>query len=334
MHTLSKQRRAAALLSGGLDSLLAAKIILDQGIIVEGINFVIGFGGKDNPATESAKQLGIKLHTLDVIDEFKSVMLNPKYGYGANLNPCLDCKIFMVRKTVEALKDYNFDFIITGEVIGQRPKSQKCRTMQILIGESGAYDLLLRPLCAKCLSETLPEREHWVNRELLYGFNGRSRKPQIELAKQLGLDNYSQPAGGCLLTDPIFCNRMQHLWNYRGIKNYSKDDLALLKIGRHLAPSPLYKIIIGRNAIENDLLEKFSTQFTHLSAIKHNGPFVLLDGIYNNEDIILAARITARYGIGRTEAQVEIRVVLKDGMVQILNIEPISPEIIPTKWFL
>ena len=334
MTILSTQRRAAALLSGGLDSLLAAKIILNQGITVEGINFVIGFGGKDDPATESAKQLGIKLHTIDVIDEFKSTMLNPKYGYGANLNPCLDCKIFMLRKTMKTLKNYDFDFVITGEVVGQRPKSQKRNTMQILISESGASDLLLRPLCAKCLPETLPEREKWVNRELLYGFNGRSRKPQIELAKQLGLDKYPQPAGGCLLTDPIFCNRMQHLWSYRGIKDYSKKDLALLKIGRHIAPGPSYKIIIGRNAIENNLLEKFCTQFTSLSATNHNGPLVLLDGIYNNEDIILAARITARYGTGRTEAKVEVRVVLKDGTVQLLNVEAMSPEMIPTTWFL
>jgi tRNA-specific 2-thiouridylase len=331
---IPKQRRAATLLSGGLDSLLSAKIILNQGIIVEGINFMIGFSGKDNPAVRCAEQLGIKLHTFDVIDAFKPIMLNPKYGYGTNLNPCLDCKIFMVRKTMEILKDYDFDFIVTGEVVGQRPKSQKRNTMQILTEKSGAADLLLRPLCAKCLAPTLPERENWVNRELLYAFTGRSRKPQIALAKQLGLNSYSQPAGGCLLTDAVFCNRMKHLWKYRGIKDYSKDDLELLKLGRHLAPNIKYKMIIGRNESENDLLQKLSLKFTHLFPISHNGPLVLLDGVFGAKEIDLAARIAARYSAGRCAEQVKIQVELNDGTTQLLNVAPMLPEMIPAEWFL
>ena len=332
--TSLKKHRAIALLSGGLDSLLAAKIVINQGIIVEGINFDIGFGGKNNPAITCSEQLGIKLHILDAVNEFKIIMLNPKYGYGANLNPCLDCKIFMVRKAMEMLKEYGFDFIITGEVIGQRPKSQKRSAMDILIEEANVSDLLLRPLSAKCLLPTLPERNQWVSRELLYGFNGRSRKPQIELAKQLGLSDYSQPAGGCLLTDPIFCNRMQHLWEYRGIKNYNKDDLILLKTGRHLAPHAKYKIIIGRNEIENEILQNFSSQYVCLFPISHNGPLVLLDGFFNTEDINLAARITARYSSGRSSELVKIKVQSIDGATETLDVIPISPEKINADWFL
>ena len=217
---MEKKHKAVALISGGLDSMLAVRVMQEQGIEVEGINFYTGFcveghthairnqdknKQKRNNALWVAEQLGIKLHIVDVIEEYKEVLLNPKHGYGANMNPCLDCKIFMVSKAVEWIKENNhdgFDFIITGEVIGQRPMSQRKATMPIISEESGAEDLLLRPLCAKNLPETLPEREGWVDRSKLYDFHGRNRKPQIALAKQFGLTDFATPAGGCcFLTD-------------------------------------------------------------------------------------------------------------------------------------
>ncbi len=140
---------------------------------------------KRNNALWVAEQLGIKLHIVDIVEEYKEVVFNPKHGYGANLNPCLDCKIFMVKKAYEWIQQKDFDFIITGEVIGQRPMSQRKATMPVVAHESGAEDLLLRPLCAKNLPATLPEREGWVDRERLFDFSGRSRKPQIALAEQL-----------------------------------------------------------------------------------------------------------------------------------------------------
>lgn len=330
----SKTARAAALLSGGLDSLLATKIILQQGIEVEGINFAIGFGDKKNPAIACAKQLGIKLHLFDVVDEFKQIVLNPRYGYGKNLNPCLDCKIFMLRKTMAIIKDYGFDFLITGEVIGQRPKSQLRNKMQIIIKESGVLNLLLRPLCAKCLPITLPEQEGWVDRNSLYNFNGRSRKPQIELAKQLGLDNYPQPAGGCLLTDGAFCNKMRHLWQYRNKKDYSRDDIELLRIGRHIAPNKKYKIIVGRNETENEALAKFCNTFSSLLSTSHLGPLVILDGVFDSADINLAGRIAARYSAGRCEEQVQIQVRLTDGTKYSLQVTPLAPQDILPEWFV
>ena len=211
-RTQPQKRKAIALLSGGLDSLLAVRVMQEQGIEVEAVNFYTGFcveghthairkkdkkKEKRNNALWSAETLGIKLHIEDISEEYKDVVINPKHGYGQNLNPCLDCKIFMVNqatlmlnKAREFASDGGFDFVITGEVIGQRPKSQRKETMPIIARESGAEDRLLRPLCAKNLPETLPEREGWVDREKLYDFHGRNRKPQIELARQFGFDDF------------------------------------------------------------------------------------------------------------------------------------------------
>jgi tRNA U34 2-thiouridine synthase MnmA/TrmU len=198
---MSETRKAVALISGGLDSLLAARVIQDQGVHVEGINFFTGFcveghthairkkdraKPKRNNALWVAEQLGIKLHIIDIVEEYKDIVANPRHGYGANLNPCLDCKVFMVRKAREWMERKGFDFIVTGEVIGQRPKSQRRDTMPVVASESGAEDLLLRPLCARNLPPSRAEREGWVDRERLYGFEGRSRKPQLALASAFG----------------------------------------------------------------------------------------------------------------------------------------------------
>ncbi|RZV46494.1 MAG: tRNA (5-methylaminomethyl-2-thiouridylate)-methyltransferase, partial [Sphingomonadaceae bacterium] len=245
-------RKAVALISGGLDSLLAAKLIQEQGVEVEGINFFTGFcveghthairnrdrnRPKRNNALWVAEQLGIKLHIIDVVEEYKDVVINPRHGYGANLNPCLDCKIFMVHKALEWIDEKGFDFIITGEVIGQRPKSQRKRFMPLIADESGADDRLLRPLCAKNLEPTLPEREGWVERAQMMDFHGRSRKPQMALAARFGFEDYAQPAGGCcFLTDQSYSVKLQDLWDNRGSKRYELDDIMLLKVGRHIRP--------------------------------------------------------------------------------------------------
>ncbi|MCW8959897.1 MAG: tRNA (5-methylaminomethyl-2-thiouridylate)-methyltransferase, partial [Gammaproteobacteria bacterium] len=277
---MTQQRKAVALISGGLDSLLAAKVILEQGIHVEGINFFTGFcveghthairkrdkaRPKRNNALWSAEQLGIKLHIIDIVEEYKDVLLNPKHGYGANMNPCLDCKIFMVHKALEWAQKNGFDFIITGEVIGQRPMSQRKETMPVVARESGAEDRLLRPLCAKNLPPTLPEREGWVDREKLYNFSGRNRKPQMALAKQFGFEDYASPAGGCcFLTDEAYSRKLIDLWKGRGNREYEMDDIMLLKVGRHIRPAPHYKLIVSREEGENNFLLGYRKQFIHL----------------------------------------------------------------------
>ena len=347
---MTEPRKAVALISGGLDSMLAARLIKDQGIHVEGINFFTGFcveghthairankqnKPKRNNALWSAEQIGIKLHIVDVIDEYKDVVINPKHGYGAHLNPCLDCKGFMVGKAREWMEANGFDFIVTGEVIGQRPMSQRRDTMPVVARESGAFDRLLRPLCAQLLPETLPEREGWVDRNKLLGFNGRNRKPQMALAAQYGFTDYAQPAGGCcFLTDANYTVRLNDLWTNRRTKNYELDDILLLKIGRHLRPRPNFKLIVGREEGENNFLSGYRRDFTHLTTVSHLGPLALVDGIANDADLDFAARLLARFSQGRSAATVSVEIHRQNGEMRSVNVVPLHPDEIPESWYL
>ena len=348
---MNSPRKAVALISGGLDSMLAAKVMLEQGIHVEGINFFTGFcveghthairrqdraKPKRNNALWVAEQLGIRLHIVDVIEPYKEVVINPKHGYGQNLNPCLDCKGFMVGQARAWMQDNGFDFIITGEVIGQRPMSQRKQTMPIIARESGAFDRLLRPLCAKLLPATLPEREGWVDRERLYDFNGRSRKPQMALAESFGFTEWAQPAGGCcFLTDPNYSHKLADLWQARGSKEYELDDIMLLKVGRHLRPRPHFKLIVAREDGENNFLTGYRRQFAHFEPLSHGGPLTLVDGaLAGDEDIELAARIVARYSQGREAPTVTVRFTPLDGPALELTVAPLPVAQLPADWHL
>lgn len=355
--TENKQRKAIALLSGGLDSLLAVRVIQEQGILVEGVNFYTGFcveghthairqkdkkKEKRNNALWSAETLGIKLHIEDISEEYKDIVINPKHGYGQNLNPCLDCKIFMVNqatlmlnKAREFASDGGFDFIITGEVIGQRPKSQRKDTMPIIARESGADDRLLRPLCAKNLPETLPEREGWVDREKLYDFSGRNRKPQIALAHHFGFEDFAQPAGGCcFLTDENYSKKLADLWKAQGEKRYEIDDIMLLKVGRHIRPKPNFKVIVSREEGENNFLTGYRHQFEYMECISHPGPLTLLDGQPAGDDYLMAAKILARYSKGRNEENVAVTLHKKDGTQTDLNVKPFHANEILPDWHI
>lgn len=344
------QRRAVALISGGLDSMLAARVVQEQGIHVEGVNFFTGFcveghthsirdrkheKPKRNNALWVAEQLGIKLHIIDISEDYKDVVLHPRHGYGQNLNPCLDCKIFMVGKTLELglIDDLDFDFVLTGEVIGQRPKSQRRETMPIIAKESGANDRLLRPLCALNLPPTLPEREGWVNRNQLFGFHGRSRKPQMELAEKFGFSDYAQPAGGCcFLTDETYSNKLRDLWEARDSRDYQLDDIMLLKIGRHIRPRPHFKLIIGREEGENRFLAGYRNQFTHLVVTDYPGPLALIDGSPTTTDIELAARIVARYSQGRAADKLLVTVASATGLTRDIEVTPMAPNELEPSW--
>jgi tRNA-specific 2-thiouridylase len=350
IEMINTKKKAVSLISGGLDSMLATKVILDQGIHVDGINFYTGFcveghthairakdkkKKKRNNALWVAEQLGIKLHIIDVIEEYKDVLLNPVHGYGQNMNPCLDCKIFMVNKAQAWawMEENQFDFIITGEVIGQRPKSQRRETMPIIARESGADDRLLRPLCAKNLPPTMPEREGWVDREAMYDFHGRNRKPQMALAESFGFTEYAQPAGGCcFLTDKSYSNKLVDLWQSRGMRNYELDDIMLLKVGRHIRPAAHYKVIISREEGENHYLSGYRNEFISLEAKSHNGPIALIDGVPGEEDIELAAAIVARYSQGRDADQVQVEVRMQDGNLRELSVKPLPPGDITSTW--
>jgi tRNA-uridine 2-sulfurtransferase len=344
------QAKAVALISGGLDSLLAARVMLEQGIHVEGINFYTGFcveghthairkkdkaKPKRNNALWSAEQLGIKLHIVDIVEEYKDVLINPKHGYGKNMNPCLDCKIFMVHKAQQWIDENGFDFIITGEVIGQRPMSQRKDTMPIISKQSGADDRLLRPLCAKNLPETLPEREGWVDRNKLYDFSGRNRKPQMELAEEFGFKDYAKPAGGCcFLTDESYSTKLVDLWDARGKRDYEMDDIMLLKVGRHIRPVANYKLIIGREDGENKFMQGYKKLFTSIKMISHSGPLTLIDGITNDKDLEFAARITARFSQGRNEDSVTVEIQHKNGETNTIEVTPFKASEIKPEWYL
>lgn len=346
--SLDRQPRAVALISGGLDSMLAARLMLEQGVHVEGLNFFTGFcveghthairsDKRDKPrrnnALWTAEQLGIKLHIIDVIEEYKSVVLNPKHGYGANLNPCLDCKGFMVGKAREWMEEHGFDFIITGEVIGQRPKSQTKEKLPIVQRESGAEDRLLRPLCAKNLEPTLPEREGWVDRDALGDIQGRSRRKQMELAGRFGIEDYAQPAGGCcFLTDERYSAKLKDLWAHRESRDYDLDDVMLLKVGRHIRPNDRYKLIVARDAGESNYLNGYRKRFTHLMAESHSGPLALIQGEPDPSDLETAARITARYGQGRDAERVAVKVRRTDGAEEVLDVAPFPGSEIPAQW--
>jgi tRNA U34 2-thiouridine synthase MnmA/TrmU len=347
---MDRQPRAVALISGGLDSMLAAKVIMDQGVHVEGINFFTGFcveghthairhkdkaKAKRNNALWVADQLGMKLHIIDVIEDYKNVVLNPKHGYGQHLNPCLDCKIFMVNQAQAWawLEENDFDFILTGEVVGQRPMSQRKDTMPVIARESGADERLLRPLSALNLPETLAEREGWVDRAKLFGFSGRNRKPQMALAASLGITEYSQPAGGCcFLTDAKYASKLADLWQARGEREYEMDDIMLLKIGRHIRPRAGFKLIVSREEGENNYLEGYKKTFRNLYPVSHKGPLTLVDGESDENDLQLAARVVARYSQGRDADQVTVCIRETDGATREIDVAPLPPSEIPDAW--
>lgn len=347
---MNQQRKALALISGGLDSLLAARVIQEQGIQVEGVNFFTGFcveghthairkkdkaKPKRNNALWVAEQLGIKLHIVDIVDEYKQVVFNPQHGYGANLNPCLDCKIFMVRKAMQWIEEQGFDFVITGEVVGQRPMSQRKDTMPLVQRESGIGDRLLRPLCARNLPPTLPEREGWVDRERLYDFSGRGRKPQMALAHQFGFEDYAQPAGGCcFLTDERYSVKLADLWQARGQREYELDDIMLLKVGRHIRPAPHYKLIVAREEGEAKFLQGYRKQYQSLKTTSHGGPLALIDGEIDEQELQLAARIVARYSQGKTADSVELEYTDSSGRARDLSVAPLPPHELKRDWIL
>lgn len=350
------KRKALALVSGGLDSMLAVRVMQEQGIEVEGVNFYTGFcveghtqairerdkdKNKRNNALWVAEQLGIKLHIVDISEEYKDVVLNPKHGYGAHLNPCLDCKIFMVNqatlmlsKARELAGDEGFDFIITGEVIGQRPKSQLKWTMPVIARESGADDRLLRPLSALNLDPTLPEREGWVDRDKLHGFSGRNRKPQMELAERFGLSEYAQPAGGCcFLTHEAYSNKLADLWQARRKRDYELDDIMLLKVGRHMRPRPNFKLIISREQGEGNFLQGYRYQFPSIEILSHGGPLTLVDGEFeSDDDLRLAASIAARFSQGRTAEKVTVAYKEPNGIAREFKVQPMRPDKIDPQW--
>ena len=303
--------RAVALLSGGLDSTLAAKVVLEQGIELEALNFITIFCNCTNrgetclASQKAVESLGIPLRVFNVSEEYLEVVKHPKHGYGRNMNPCIDCRIFMMKKAKEYMAEAGASFLVTGEVLGERPMSQRRDAMRLIEREANLEGLILRPLSAKLLPPSIPEKEGWIDRERLLNIQGRSRKPQIQLAALFGIHDYPCPAGGCLLTDPGFAKRIRDLMVHD--PGFTLNDVHLLKLGRHFRLSLEAKLVVGRNEEENQKIQAFSREDDLLIKVAHHpGPFSLLRGKADEGEIERAAAITARYSKAKQLAKVEV----------------------------
>ena len=299
--------KALAMISGGLDSILAAKLIKEQGIEVIGICFRSYFFNEDN-ARRMTKQIDIPLEVVDFSEEHFKMVKNPSHGWGKNMNPCIDCHAMMMRYSGELLEKFNADFIITGEVLNQRPMSQNKSALYVVKKQSGFSDKILRPLCALNLEPTPMELNGLVDREKLLKISGRSRKTQMELAEKWGIKDYPSPAGGCKLTEPNYAVRLKELVERK--ENIKERDIELLSIGRHFKTDNGVKIIVTRTAEEGQqikpLLCKEDIMFL---TSKFNGATVIIpaDQKISEEDITMACRITVRYSKGKDLDEVEVK---------------------------
>ena len=324
--------KALALLSGGLDSTLAIRVIQQQGIEVIALNFVTVFcrctshGSCKLEAVKVSEKFGIPIKVINTTERFLELVKKPKFGYGKNMNPCIDCRINIFRIAGEYMREIGADFIVTGEVLGQRPMSQRKEAMKIIDKEANLTGLVLRPLCAKHLEPTIPEKLGIVDREQLLQIRGRSRKDQIQLADVFQIKDYPCSAGGCLLTDPEFAHRMRDLISSR---DASVNDVTLLKIGRHFRLDPQTKAIVGRNEEDNTRIESLSQEGDYLlSLVNMPGPLTLLRGKITEDKIYLGASITARYGKSHVlpVSKVSIRQVKNDTPQRVIEVPPVDQE--------
>lgn len=317
MESIIRRPKALALVSGGLDSLLATRIILDQNIDVKAVHFVTPFCRCSCDAVNRiSKEFGIKLHTIFLGQEFLDIVANPRHGYGSQMNPCIDCRILMFRKAKELAEKIGADFLVTGEVLDERPFSQRLKAMLLIEREAGLEGKVLRPLSARLLPPTEAEREGWVNRERLLAIRGRRRTPQIELAAKYGIKDYPNPSGGCLLTDPAFARRVRDHLNHEG--KLTLDDAILLMTGRHFRIDGV-KVIVGRNMEENNKLLAIAEKHTmpYMMVSDYKGPITLIVGETKPEVIEKAAAITVRYSDAPKNVPVSVVYKYKEGKSEI-----------------
>lgn len=316
--------KALALFSGGLDSILAVKLILDQGVEVEAVNFVTPFCIFDEQsATKFGEKLGVKVHRIFLGQELLDIVADPHHGYGSQMNPCLDCRILMFKKARELAERIGADFLVTGEVLDERPFSQRKKAMLLIEKEARVEEKVLRPLSAKLLPESDPEKKGFVDRERLLDIKGRRRAPQIKLAEKLGIVEYPNPSGGCLLTDPRFADRLREHLEHE--KTLTFKDVALLKLGRHFRVNDV-KIIVGRNEEENERLLAIARRYEipRLETAHHKGPLTLLLGRESSDVLRKAAAVTVRYSDAPKDTRT--KVICKGRKEQILETEAAKDE--------
>lgn len=308
--------KAVALFSGGLDSILAVKLIQLQGVEVIALHLVLPFQRvskeKDDLIKQTASDLGVQLKIVKAGKEYFDILKNPKYGYGKNLNPCIDCRIFMLKEAKKMMKREKASFLISGEVLGQRPMSQNKRNFERICRAAKVEGILLRPLSAKSLAPSVPEEKGWVKREQMLDIRGRPRNSQILLARKLGIKKYPWPAGGCLLTEKSFCLKVKDLIEY---KECNLDNAQLLKIGRHFRLTPSFKLVVGRNETENcQLKEMVKNKDVYFEPDEVAGPSALGRGKWKKELLPLCARIIVKYvSKGGSEIKIKVKLAFQKG---------------------
>jgi tRNA-specific 2-thiouridylase len=326
--------KAIALFSGGLDSMLAIRLIKDQGIEVTAIHLDIGFGGKEDN-TEIKKRraeiAGADFQVIDIKEQFlQDVLFSPKYGYGKNFNPCIDCHGNMVRVAKGVMERLGASFIITGEVLGQRPKSQRMEAIKqvtSLASEEMEEGIVLRPLCAKLMPETKPELEGWVDREKLLAISGRGREVQLSLAKQYGFDDYESPGGGCLLTDENYAKKLKDFIEY---DNFQVEDIEVLKVGRHFRLPDGAKLVIGKDQADNERMKSIdNSKMLFARARGISGPLSMISKSASKSDRALAAVLITTYA--RSEVGKSYEVLMGD---ETLTASPLSSKTQAHRYFL
>jgi tRNA-specific 2-thiouridylase len=301
-----------ALLSGGLASSIVVKLMVDQGLRVLALNFVSPFctcspkkDGGCRMAARVAQSMGVELRVMNKGIDYLKIVERPRFGYGRGLNPCIDCRIYILRKAAELMHETGALCVVTGEVLGQRPMSQHRRALDIIERESGLTGRLLRPLSAHLLPPTVPEQQGLIHRDRMLDLNGRSRSPQLALAKGRGVEVFGCPSGGCLLTDPAISRRLKDVFDR--CSEWDERDARLTTLGRHFRLHPGLKAILGRDATENARLEQMAGSLTVVSFTQEPGPTAVLRGTHDEKDLVTVGRLLRHFAPKVTEEHVEVR---------------------------
>jgi tRNA-specific 2-thiouridylase len=325
--------KAIALYSGGLDSTLAILVMQRRGVDVTAVTFMNHFGCDISDKSSCSKdpfaasvKFGFQVKLAHLSDKFLEIVKKPKYGHGKNMNPCVDCRVLMLKEAKEFMKLTGADFLITGEVVGQRPMSQRKNCFPMIDKAADVKGLVVRPLCGKLLPVTIPEEKGLISRDMLLDINGRSRKPQMALATEFGLTEYPTPAGGCLLTEPNYSYRLRELLNNNIDPEYK--DINFLRVGRHFRFSPGCKIIVGRDNEENEIIKSLSGPDDYRFNVPgHGSPLTVILGKITDGAVALAAAMCARYSDAGKLPEVSVLVIKGDARYN-LNVQPAGDEIL------
>lgn len=330
-----KEKTCLALFSGGLDSLLAIHVMMDQGIKVIPVNFDHGFFFGAYEMKDGVKKYKAPLPAeidpvvVDISKDFYEMLKKPQHGYGSNMNPCIDCKIMMMRKAKEMLAEYGAGFVITGEVIGQRPMTQNPQAMVNIEKESGLAGYLLRPLCAKCIEPTEPEKLGWVDREKLLDINGRGRRRQLVMADDFGWEEFVKaPAGGCILTDECYSRKLKRMLKKKKEQPLDPDELYLMTIGRQFLKDNVW-FMVGRKHEENMELVKYKNRGTIFECVSFPGPAVLAIGRITDEMTGFMAKVAAGYSHAKNNMDAEVEIEMETGGIrEKIQVKPLDINIL------